>query len=98
MAENQRHSAASSSSLNSYCRRGVQDPVSAADFIVRIISGKGITFAVSNTSSTLPPIVQPRVAAPYTQTATVADANKSVLPCLADTVIQANRKSELLPT
>src|ERR1051325_8779266 len=64
--------------------------------MVRIIGGKGITFVVSNSSSTLPPIVQPRIAARmYPKRLLVADAS-AASPCLARYVLQANRKSDFL--
>src|SRR3954451_6110625 len=66
--------------------------------MVRIISGKGITFAVSNTSSTSPPIVQPASRRACTQVSYSWQTPTKRPPCLAVTVIPANRKSELLTT
>src|SRR6059058_3233764 len=66
--------------------------------MVRIIGGKGITFVVSNSSSTLPPIVQPRIAARVYPDGYLWQTPAERPPCLARCVIPANRKSELLAT
>src|ERR1700693_1900895 len=67
--------------------------------MVRIISGKGITFVFSKTSFTLPPIVQPRIAAHMVPdgSSRQTPTERPPLPC-ADTANTANRKGELLPT
>src|SRR5437763_10804480 len=62
IAENQRHSAASSLPLNSYWRGPEALPISADLFradLFRNASGKGTTFVLSNSSSTFPPLVEP---------------------------------------
>src|SRR5207244_10712742 len=58
IAENQRHNAASSASVNSYLPGPEALPISA-DLLLRNISGKGTTFVLSDSSSTAPPIVEP---------------------------------------
>src|SRR5947207_12236403 len=62
IAENQRHSAASSLSLNSYWPGPEALPISTDLFradLFRNVSGKGTTFVLSNSSSTFPPLVEP---------------------------------------
>jgi hypothetical protein len=58
IAENQRHNAASSASVNSYLPGPEALPISA-DLLLRNISGKGMTFVLSDSSSTAPPLVEP---------------------------------------
>src|SRR5260221_13654373 len=53
IAENQRHRAASSFSVNSYSPGPGRNPPSAAALRARAVSGKGMTFVASDTS---PPI------------------------------------------
>jgi hypothetical protein len=55
MAENHRHRAPSSRSVNSYWPGPERHPDSAADLRLRIISGKGMTFACSDNSSNFAP-------------------------------------------
>src|ERR1700730_12926950 len=55
MAENQRHRAASSRSVNSYWPGPERHPDSAADLRRRIISGKGMTLACSKHSFNVAP-------------------------------------------
>src|SRR2546421_5996652 len=62
IAENQRHNAASSASVNSYLPGPEALPISA-DLLLRNISGKGMTFVLSDSSSTAPPLVEPANAA-----------------------------------
>src|SRR5438105_2687570 len=62
IAENQRHSAASSLSVNSYWLGPEPPPISADLFradLLRNVSGKGTTFVLSDSSSTFPPLVEP---------------------------------------
>src|SRR3984893_5360008 len=58
IAENQRHNAASSPSVNSY-RPGPEARPISVDLPLRNVSGKGTTFVLSDSSSTSPPLVEP---------------------------------------
>src|ERR1700730_14902702 len=91
MAENHRHSAASSSSVNSYV---VEEPaLSAADRTPLMVSGNGTTFACFNTLS--PRAVLDCISAarlPRTRPPRADICSSPPLPFLA------NRKGERLPT
>src|ERR1043165_3147909 len=60
IAENHRHSASSSRSVNSY-RAGPETLPASAAGLLRTLSGKATTFVLSNNSSTAPPLVAPAI-------------------------------------
>src|SRR5712671_5104138 len=75
IAENQRHSAASSASVNSYLPGPEALPISAD--LLRNISGKGTTFVLSDSSSTAPPLVEPAKPREMPPSSPSADAQKA---------------------
>src|SRR5437660_8125222 len=74
MAENHRHSAANSPSVNSYLVGARSNAESASGGTPRTVSGKGTILVCSDTSSRSPPIIGPHRQRPQSPNPTLACA------------------------